>query len=73
MGEALAARLLLQTPHVQLAIRLQLRRKPGQQRHPGLIIRRKLVGSAVQIEPHGTEGFAMVGEIDQPHVVIRLQ
>ncbi len=73
MGEALAGCLLLQTIQIQLAVRLQLGGEPGHQRHPGLIVRGELVGGAVQVESHGPEGFAVIRQIDQPHVVILLQ
>ncbi len=73
VGEALAARLLTQAVLVQLAVTLQLGREPGQQGHPGLIVRGKLVGSTVQIESHGAQGFPVIRQVNQPHVVLALQ
>ena len=73
VGEALAGCLLLQAIQIELTVCLQLGREPGQERHPGLIVRCELVGGAVQIEPHGAEGFAVIRQIDQPHVVLALQ
>jgi hypothetical protein len=43
-GEALAGCLLLQAIQIELTVCLQLGREPGQERHPGLIVRCELVG-----------------------------
>ncbi|MNX38409.1 hypothetical protein D3C86_687490 [compost metagenome] len=73
MGEALAARLLAQAILIEPAIPLQLGREPGQQGHPGLIVRGEFVGGAVQVEPQRPQGFPVIRQVDQPHVVLALQ
>ncbi len=73
LGEALGLCLLLEAIETQAIFLGGARRHPGQHGHHRLIVRRELVGGAVQIEPHGAQGLPVIRQINEPHVVLRLQ
>ena len=70
MGVAIVCRFLLQAVQIHPLLFGKARRHPDLHRYPGLIVRGKLVGRAMQIEPHRPQRLAVIREVDQRRVVL---